>query len=51
MPRLKIAVEGMTCEHCETSVRAALQRAGAINPEAEFSASSSARLGMCLRCS
>lgn len=36
MPRVEIAVEGMTCGHCETSVTAALQAAGATNAVADF---------------
>jgi mercuric reductase len=36
MPRMHIAVEGMTCEHCETSVTAALEQAGATAAEADF---------------
>lgn len=36
MPRVEIAVEGMTCGHCETSVTAALQAAGATNAVANF---------------
>lgn len=34
--RVEIAVEGMTCEHCETSVTAALRAAGATNAVADF---------------
>jgi len=36
MPRVAMAVEGMTCEHCETSVTAALQAAGATAAQADF---------------
>ena len=36
MPRVEIAVEGMTCEHCETSVTAALRAPGATNAVADF---------------
>lgn len=36
MPRVEIAVEGMTCDHCETSVTAALRAAGATNAMADF---------------
>ncbi|MFN2503222.1 MAG: FAD-dependent oxidoreductase, partial [Acidimicrobiales bacterium] len=36
MPRVAMAVEGMTCEHCETSVTAALQAAGATAVQADF---------------
>jgi len=36
MPRVEIFVDGMTCEHCETTVTAALQAAGATEALADF---------------
>jgi mercuric reductase len=36
MARIHMAVEGMTCEHCETSPTAALRDAGATAVEADF---------------
>lgn len=36
MARLRMQVEGMTCEHCNTAVERALQRAGAVEPNADF---------------
>ena len=36
MPSVEIAVEGMTCNHCETSVTAALHAAGATSAQADF---------------
>jgi len=36
MARVHIAVDGMTCEHCETSVTAALRAAGATATDADF---------------
>lgn len=36
MPRVEIAVDGMTCEHCETSVTAALEGAGATEARTDF---------------
>ncbi|MGH9176980.1 MAG: mercury(II) reductase [Acidimicrobiales bacterium] len=36
MPTVRIAVEGMTCEHCESTVVAALEGAGATEARADF---------------
>lgn len=36
MPTFTISVEGMTCEHCETTVAAALEAAGATRADADF---------------
>lgn len=36
MPRLIVDVEGMTCEHCQTTVVAALEAAGATDARADF---------------
>ncbi len=36
MPTFTIAVDGMTCEHCETTVAAALEEAGATRADADF---------------
>ncbi len=36
MARIHIAVEGMTCDHCEATVAAALGGAGAVAAEADF---------------
>ncbi|MFP5319177.1 MAG: mercury(II) reductase [Acidimicrobiia bacterium] len=36
MPRVEIAVEGMTCDHCEISVTAALHSVGATDAQADF---------------
>jgi len=36
MPTCSVAVEGMTCEHCATTVAAALERAGATSARADF---------------
>jgi mercuric reductase len=36
MPRVRIAVEGMTCEHCEKTVTAALEDAGGSAAKADF---------------
>ena len=36
MPSFTIAVQGMTCEHCEAAVAAALEEAGATGARADF---------------
>src|SRR5579875_876100 len=36
MSTITLAVEGMTCEHCETTIEAALSAVGARDPKADF---------------
>ncbi|MDP1804615.1 MAG: FAD-dependent oxidoreductase, partial [Acidimicrobiales bacterium] len=36
MPRVEMSVDGMTCEHCETTVTAALKGTGATEASADF---------------
>ncbi len=36
MARLRMQIQGMTCDHCEHTVEAALARAGARDPKADF---------------